>query len=93
MMKIKNDETEIVGKWQFDGKKMTKDENCIRIEWLRDNYLMKLKVGHAGWSVLYQDPEDQWSWELTYEESIMHGGGPPTLRNLSADAAKSKYGV
>jgi len=47
----------------------------------------------GGWSRLYLDPVDGRYWELIYPQSEIHGGGPPRLAHISADAAKIKYGV
>jgi immunity protein 27 of polymorphic toxin system len=55
---------------------------------------LQLSVYAYGcWSKLYLDPVDGGYWELTYPQSEMHGGGPPQLVHISADAAKIKYGV
>jgi len=42
--------------------------------------------------VLYRDPQDGRSWELTYPHSDWHGGEPPDLRHISSGEAASKYG-
>lgn len=58
-------------------------------------YLTKVAVSEAfgGWETLYQDPADLRFWELTYPHGEMHGGGPPTLKSLTVQEAKSKYRV
>lgn len=57
-MKIKDNETKIIGHWKFDGKKMIADEQCKRIDWLRTNYLELISTDTSGWLKLYRDPED-----------------------------------
>ena len=90
-MKIKQDEIELVGKWIQTESSLEKDETCLRIERLISDYLIKTANGNSGWEKLYQDPEDNRYWELTYPESEMHGGGAPTLRNLSDIEVIKKY--
>lgn len=90
-MKIDKNEVEIIGKWIFDGKQMLADEQAKRIDWLRANYLKKITADESGWNILYQDPEDKRYWELTYPQSEMHGGGPPSLTLLSETQAREKY--
>ncbi len=81
-MNIKGDETLIQGKWEFQNNKVKKDANCVRIEELINNYLIKVATDDSGWDILYQDPNDKRYWELVYLESEMHGGGPPMLRHI-----------
>jgi Immunity protein 27 len=52
----------------------------------------QVEIRAAG-DVLYVDPSDSRYWELIYPDSQLHGGGPPTLRNLSEAAARKKYGI
>jgi len=78
-MKPNPGETYIVGKWLFDGNKMTADANCKRIEELTTSYFLKVKSSPDGWSVIFQDPLDLRYWELSYPQSEMQGGGPPML--------------
>lgn len=90
-MYIESYETEFHGKWIFDGKNVIADETVEKIQYLRNNVLNKIKDG--DWEVLYRDPSDGRYWELTHLHSEMHGGGPPSLINISAETAKTKYGI
>ena len=90
-MKIKKEETQITGHWLFDGKSMTEDENCKRIEWLRKNYLVLLAIDESGWLKLYQDPEDRRYWELGFPFGEMQGGGAPVLTLLFENEARDRY--
>ena len=82
-MSIENQEIALRGSWKFDGKKVLKDSVCERIEYLISNYLKKVASDSSGWNTLYQDPQDNRYWELIYPNSELHGGGPPSLINLS----------
>lgn len=90
-MKIKANETEIVGNWVFDGSQMISDDQCKRIDWLRGNYLKLISTDSSGWLNLYQDPEDGRYWQLQFRYGHMQGGGPPSLITLSETAAKEQY--
>jgi hypothetical protein len=92
-MKLGRDEIELIGKWVLEKGAVTGDETCRRIKWLTTSHLEKLKTDDSGWDVLYRDPEDGRYWELTYPQSEMQGGGPPTLKYISEEAAKSRYGM
>jgi hypothetical protein len=89
------DEVEIVGGWVFDGARAHADPASERIEHLVAKVLVRLASSEAsgGWETLYRDPTDGRFWESTYPQSHMHGGGPPRLAVIAADAAKRKYGV
>jgi hypothetical protein len=78
-MKPKPNETVIVCNWIFTNGKVTGDHNCERIQWLVDNYLVKINAIDGGWTSNYQDPEDGRYWQRTYPYSEMQGGGPATL--------------
>ena len=90
-MKILNNETKITGGWTNLNGKVQKDEATVRIEWLINNKLQKIAQDTSGWDILYLDPNDNRLWELTYPDSELHGGGPPTLSFISSAAAKIKY--
>jgi hypothetical protein len=92
-MRPNKEEIVISGKWIVEGKKITPDETCERINWLKTNYLQKIATDVSGWDVLYLDPGDGRFWELTYVNSEMHGGGPPVLKNILSEEAKHKYGI
>lgn len=74
-----------------DGGNIVADDNCRRIEWLTATVLKKICSDYSGWETLYQNPEDGRYWELTYPESGYHGGGPPSLRNITGEMATTKY--
>ncbi|MGZ4107701.1 MAG: Imm27 family immunity protein [Tumebacillaceae bacterium] len=79
------------GKWIFDGKKMSSDDTCSRIEYLVKNILKQ--VANGDWEALFQDPIDDRYWELSYPQSHLHGGGPPMLKVISFEVAKNKYSI
>lgn len=91
-MKITTEETEVRGNWILEGGAVVADEMCSRIEWLKSNWLQRITTDSSGWETLYKDPHDGRYWELIYPQSELHGGGPPTLRYISDESAKSKYG-
>ncbi len=45
----------------------------------------------SGWDILYIDPITNSLWELSYPDSEMQGGGPPSLIYISYKNAKQKY--
>jgi hypothetical protein len=85
-------ETEITGRWLTDGGRTIADGPCRRIDALRQQYLEQIEVDGSGWETLFRDPADGRFWELIYPRSEKHGGGPPTLRVITLDVAKDKYG-
>ena len=70
---------------------MTQDSICDRIQWLTESYLEQIAIDGDNWSALFKDPHDGRYWELTYPQSHMQGGGPPTLQLLSKEAVFKKY--
>lgn len=84
-------EAELTGHWVLQGKAVIGDATCLRIEWLINGRLDRVAGAGGGWEQLYQDPADGRYWELTYPQSHMHGGGPPSLGVLSAAQAQTKY--
>jgi len=86
------DETEIRGCWVETNGRLVKDANTERIEELTRDYLRELKRDASGWDVLYVDPNDGRYWELSYPDSSVSGGGPPSLKYLSRDDVRKKYG-
>ncbi|WP_122520545.1 Imm27 family immunity protein [Pannonibacter phragmitetus] len=91
-MTIHPNETSLVGKWAFVDGCIIPDEVCLRIENLINGHLRKLGHDRSGWDSLFVDPHDGRLWELIYPESSLHGGGPPELRFLTEEHARSKYG-
>jgi hypothetical protein len=92
-MNLRPDETEVVGKWIFDGKGAHADDTAIRIEHLTKHVLQKLAVSRTlgAWETLFRDPQDGRLWERTYPEGEMHGGGPPKLATISETKARANY--
>jgi hypothetical protein len=91
--KLRPDETELIGKWVEEDGRAARDPNCKRVHLLVDEYLEKIGVSaeSGGWDTLFRDPEDGRYWERIYLEGDGHGGGPPSLINLSEDEARRKY--
>jgi hypothetical protein len=94
-MKLQNNETDLLGNWVVQDGKAVADATCERIAWLAANHLCKVAVSErwGEWETLYQDPDDGRYWERTFPQSEMHGGGPPRLSVISAEAAAAKYGL
>ena len=91
-MKLKPNETDLLGKWVVVDGNVIGDTTTERIEALVEERLEKIAVDATGWETLYRDPNDGRYWELTYPQGEMHGGGPPRLTYLSYEAARAKYG-
>jgi hypothetical protein len=91
-MKIKNNETEIIGKWIVKDGEVIEDENSKRVHYLIKVYLNKVsKSESSGWESLYIDPNDKRYWELKYLNSECQGGGPPSLFCITEYDAMEKY--
>lgn len=90
-MNINADETEINGSWVISPEGVETDEAAKRIDALTNGYLAEVARSHDGWSVLYRDPNDGRYWELTYPESVNHGGGAPRLMAVSVNVARTRY--
>ena len=92
-MNLRPDETELVGKWLFDGKAMRSDDVSERIEHLAQHVLQKLAVSrlYGAWETLFRDPSDGRLWERTYPQGELQGGGPPKLAGISEADARAKY--
>lgn len=89
--KFCNNENKIIGKWISVNGQTKKDSNCERIEFLVENYLQKITDSEDGWNKLYLDKNDGRYWELRYNNSDYHGGGPPTLILLKDEELIQKY--
>jgi hypothetical protein len=83
--------SKLVGKWIYQNGVMKKDDITQQIEWFINNHLKKITTDNTGWDVLFQDPDDERFWQLTYTQGELQGGGPPMLTCISRDEAKSKY--
>lgn len=90
-MKLTNIENKLIGHWVVENGSVVKDDVTKRIELLIKDYLRKIATDASGWDVLYIDPIDKRLWERVYLESELHGGGPPSLINISETDAKIKY--
>lgn len=90
-MEIKPEETEFTGKAFLHNGSLVTDDISMRIKHLTSNYLIKITVDESGWDTLYQDPKDKRYWEKVYLNSGAHGGGLPSLINISLEEAKAKY--
>lgn len=91
-MKLKPDETDLLGKWLVVEGNVVADATSERINNLVEQHLEKVTADASGWDTLYRDPADGRYWELTYPESSWQGGGPPRLTYLSHEQARAKYG-
>ena len=92
-MRLRPEENGRIGAWLVEGDQVIADEVSQRIEILVERRLQLIGSADGGWSRLYLDPADGRYWELTYPQSVMHGGGPPQLAYVPADTAKIKYGI
>jgi Immunity protein 27 len=94
-MSLKPRETDLVGGWVFDGKRVSADEVEGRIGDLIQNSLQRLAASpeSGGWDTLYRDPSDGRFWELTFPQGEMQGGGPMRLTCISTAEAIKKYRI
>jgi hypothetical protein len=94
-MNLKPHETDLVGRWIFDGKRVSADPVESRIKDSIKHSLEKAAIcpETGGWDVLYRDASDGRFWELTYPQGEMHGGGPMRLINISVGDAVAKYRI
>lgn len=79
------------GRWIKTGTMVVADDTARRIEDLISSQLTRLNVSADGWEVLYLDKRDGRFWELSYPHKDWHGGGPPSLANITKDHAEKKY--
>jgi hypothetical protein len=91
-MKLRPDESDLIGKWRRVGDAIEADSTARRIDRLIKDQLEKLGTDTSGWDVLYKDPNDGRFWELTYPDSYSEGGGPPRLTCVTVEVARDKYG-
>jgi Immunity protein 27 len=89
--KLLKNETLLSGKWVVVNKQVIGDEACQRVKYLTSEVLEKIATTGGGWEILYRDNSDGRYWELFYEQGDWHGGGPPSLKNISEEEAKEKY--
>ncbi|MEQ9110676.1 MAG: Imm27 family immunity protein [Rhodospirillaceae bacterium] len=86
--------TELVGQWlRLNDGRVEGDETCGLIRELVLSVFKKVANSEDGWDVLYLDPRDGRYWEMVFPQGEGHGGGPPSLMNLSKDEAIKKYNI
>jgi Immunity protein 27 len=86
-------ETRLVGQWVEVQGATQADPVSKRIEALVRDSLVRVSVSSGGWDTLYRDPSDGRLWELSYPESELHAGGPPSLTVIAEPNAADKYGA
>ncbi len=91
-MKLRPDETDLIGTWFVSGNAVASDVTARRIDLLVREHLRRLGTDSSGWDTLFEDPADGRLWELTYPQSDSHGGGPPRLTYVDREIARRKYG-
>lgn len=82
---------EFRGKWIKVGNQIVADETCKLLAKLTSEKFVRVAEREGGWTILFQDPEDQSYWELSYPESEWHGGGPPQLVELDIEQLHTLY--
>ena len=94
-MKLRPQETELVGKWVVEGGEAHGDATCERIEWLIEHQLEQIAFSPkwGAWETLFRDRGDGRYWERTYPQGEMQGGGPPRLSVLSPEKVRAKYEI
>ncbi|GIU10689.1 hypothetical protein TUM4261_21110 [Shewanella sp. c952] len=78
-------ESLLTGRWLESGKSVIADPVCKRIEWLVNHHLKKVGSSECGWDIFFTDLIDGRFWLLSYPQSHLHGGGPPTLSAVAVD--------
>jgi hypothetical protein len=90
-MKLRPNETDLIGSWFVTGKAVDSDAIARRIDLLVREHLRRLGSDSSGWDTLLEDPADGRLWELTYPQSDSAGGGPPRLTCVDRETARRKY--
>jgi hypothetical protein len=93
MKPLEPNEVRLEGQWLKAGDQVIADDTARRIDELISSELTRVSSSKDGWDVLYVDERDGRMWELTYPHSEWHGGGPPSLTNVTEDYARTKYGL
>ena len=91
MRLLEPNEVQLEGHWIKAGSKVVADDTARRIDELVSSHLAKRATSDDGWDVLYLDRRDGRLWELTYPHKDWHGGGPPSLANVTEDYVQKKY--
>jgi hypothetical protein len=82
----------IVGEWLEKDGQVVANQECRIIQHLIADHFVRAGSREGGWTALFRDPTDGSLWELTYPHSERHGGGPPTLTQLTDQEARELYG-
>lgn len=93
MIRIKPNEIQLQGGLKAGDCPPEFDEVSERIFFLVQDYLIPITSDDSGWNCLYQDPADLRYWELSYPVSELHGGGAPSLKNISIEEVRVTYGA
>ena len=83
-------ETKLVGRWIRKEGKLEPDDTTRRITALLRDWFKPVAEAKSGSEMLLRDPVDGRLWEAS--KGTMHGG-PPTLRVVSVEVARKKYGI
>ena len=74
-------EEKLIGKWTFKDGKIVADSNCDLIDSMIKNDLKQIKISKDNWTKIYKHSNGS-MWRLTYPESNLQGGGPPSLTKI-----------
>lgn len=91
-IRLQLEETQLIGAWLETDRGTKADAVTQRINALVAQQLHKVATDTTGWETLYLDPHDGRYWEYTFGNPVS-GGGPPNLRHLSREQARTKYGL
>ncbi len=93
MWTIRPDETQLIGQWGFENRKMRADAVVERIEWLVEHQLERVASDWSKWYTLYRDPADGRYWERAYLQGHLQGAGPPSLLHVTPAQIERRYGL
>ena len=88
---LSSNETMLEGEWITTDDQIKSNEACGRIEWLVSDILKLIRVEKSTWEKLYRDPKDNRYWLLYYPHAEMHGGGPPSLMEITHKDAELRF--
>jgi hypothetical protein len=88
---LKNSETELHGSYVIVDGESVEDRVTQRIECLTKHHLKRVAIDESGWLMLFRDPKDGRLWEHGYFQKYGHGIGPPSLKVISHEEARSRY--
>lgn len=80
----------LVGHWSNADGRVIADGECEAIQRMLER-LERCGSRDDGWTLLFRDPAEGSYWELSYQSSELHGGGPPTLTRLDQAILPSLY--